>query len=406
MLYTRQCFFLLFATIHFAAGARCPSPCVCSDIEANCTNVHLTEFPDGRFDKDLLEVDFSYNNISSVDTYTIRNWMIISLRHLNISNNAVSVLSERSFIGQSRLEVVDLSSNELEHIPGNTFTHVPRLKWLSLANNKLKIPDNTLFLQNMNLEVLHLENCALYGITLSSFVGFVNLRELYLSYNTIKTVEGGNHTSSRPLTKLRYLELSHNNLTDVPRALTQLPSLEDVNVRYNELRNLSGILLVVRHVKCINISNNPWECSCEECDFDKVCDNSTCKIDLCESSSRPENLVHCVSQNVTSTVNDSSTSEALLAADSPETLQKTTFPFAKLLIFSAGVLVALCVVLSIVCVRELCKLNRTSYRKVELSDPVPVLYCSNIEGSELKLPIKSSNLSSNTSSRRDSVRTI
>lgn len=332
--------------------------------------------------------------------------MIISLRHLNISNNAVSVLSERSFIGQSRLEVVDLSSNELDHIPSNTFTHVPRLTWLSLANNKLKIPDNTLFLQNMNLEVLHLENCALYGITLSSFVGFVNLKELYLSYNTIKTVEGGNHTSSRPLTKLRYLELSHNNLTDVPHALTQLPSLEDVNMSYNELRNLSGILLVERHLKRLNISNNPWECSCEECDFDKVCGNSTCKIDLCESSSRSENLVHCVSQNVTSTVNDSSTSEALLAVDSPETLQKSTFPLAKLLLPIACVLFALCVVLSIVCVRELCKLNRTFYGKVELSDPVQVLYCSNIEGSELKLPIKSSNLSSNTSFRRDSVRTI
>ena len=45
-----------------------------------------------------------------------------------MSNNALSVLNESSFIGQSGLEVLDLLSNELQHISSNTFTHVPRLK--------------------------------------------------------------------------------------------------------------------------------------------------------------------------------------------------------------------------------------------------------------------------------------
>jgi hypothetical protein len=49
-----------------------------------------------------------------------------------------------SFIGQSGLELLDLSGKELDHISSNTFTHVPRLKWLSLANNELKIPDSVL----------------------------------------------------------------------------------------------------------------------------------------------------------------------------------------------------------------------------------------------------------------------
>jgi len=71
----------------------------------------------------LEKVDFSY--ISRVDEY-IRTWVIVSLRHLNMSNNALRMLNELSFIGQGGLEVY-LSSNELEHIWSSTFTSVTRL---------------------------------------------------------------------------------------------------------------------------------------------------------------------------------------------------------------------------------------------------------------------------------------
>jgi hypothetical protein len=152
-----------------AVGARsqCPSHYSCSTTEANCTNVFLTEFPSCMLGRRLLKVDFSNNNITSVGEYTIRMWMIVSLKHLNISNNAIRTLSDKSFIGQSGLKVVDLSGNELEYISEKTFMYIPNLVWLSLANNKkLKIPGNTPFLKNTNLRVLHLENCGLYRISL------------------------------------------------------------------------------------------------------------------------------------------------------------------------------------------------------------------------------------------------
>jgi Leucine-rich repeat (LRR) protein len=166
----------------------------------------------------------------------------------------------KSFVGQSGLQLLDLSNNELKLISSKAFTHVPRLKWLSLASNEIKIPDNTLFLQNMNLQVLHLENCSLNRILLSSFIDFVNLNELYLSSNKLRNVEKGSLTLSHPLTNIRYLEFSRNNLEDLPHTLTQLHSFEDMKIRYNEPRNLSDILLLERHVRHLNISNNPWGC--------------------------------------------------------------------------------------------------------------------------------------------------
>ena len=91
-----------------------------------------------------------------------------------MSNSPLRMLNELSFIGQSGLEVWDLSSNEMEHISNNTSTHVLRLKWVSLKNDEPKIPDNTPLLENVNMQVLHIENCSLNIILLSSFVGFVN----------------------------------------------------------------------------------------------------------------------------------------------------------------------------------------------------------------------------------------
>lgn len=156
--------------------------------------------------------------------------------------------------------MLDLSNNELEYISNKAFTHVPRLKWLSLASNELKIPDNKLFLQNRNLQVLHLKNCGFNRILLSSFICFVNLNELDLSSNKLRTVEKGSLILSHQLTNIRHLELSRNNLEDLPQIVTQLQSFEDINIRYNELRNLSNVLLLERHVRHLNISNNPWGC--------------------------------------------------------------------------------------------------------------------------------------------------
>jgi hypothetical protein len=272
--------------------------------------------------------------------------MIVSLKHLNISNNAIKKLSDKSFIGQRRLKVVDLSGNGLEYISEKTFLYNPNLVWLSLANNKkLNIPDNIPFLQNTNLRVLHLENCGLYRISLSSFVDLTNLCELYLSHNKITTLEMGSHTLSIPLIKIRYLYLSYNSLTEVLQAVKQLPGLDDLNMQYNELRNLSDIFLVERNVTRLYISNNPWGCLCEECDLSKMCSNISYQVDLCGSSGENKDILRCVSETLVSVVNESLIRNSVALVNSCETQQYTVSTKLTVLVVVMSVLSLLCVVL-------------------------------------------------------------
>jgi len=179
----------------------------------------------------------------------------------------------------------------------------------------------------MNLQVLHLEKCSLNRILLSSFVGFVNLSELYLSFNKLRIVEMGSLTLSCPLTNVRYLELSHNNL-DVPHGLTQLPSLEGVNIRYKELRNLRDILLLERDVRHLNISNNPWGCLSEARDLDAICDNISYQIYLRRSWNECENEVRCISEDIVPIVSESSIEEMVVTINSCEPQQEIVFTTA------------------------------------------------------------------------------
>jgi hypothetical protein len=374
MVYTRLIVIVLLAKLLCTVRAQCPSLCVCSVTEANCTDIALTEFPSSKFGRHVREVDFSYNNITSLDEYTIRKWMIISLRLLNISNNALRIVNDFSFVAQSGLQVIDLSGNELDHISENTFTSIPKLTWLSLANNrKLKIPDNVPFLQNSNLQVLHLENCGLYSITLSSFIGLISLTELYLSYNKITTVDVGLGTVGHPVLKIRYLELSHNSLQEVPRALTQLQSLEDLGMCYNELRNLSDILRVERHVKRLNIRNNGWECLCEVCDIKSICDNISCQVDLCGSSSKGEDSVRCLSEHITTTVNESLIGYTVSSVE-PHAPEKTaaTMSIDVLFLIITCCLGTLCVVLALVSVYLKLRLKNRSSHNMNPEQSVPL----------------------------------
>jgi Leucine-rich repeat (LRR) protein len=191
----------------------------------------------------LVKLVISRNRVTELAALTIRNWMIVSLRELNLSNNAINRIDGKALTGQSGLEKLDLSGNNITAIPLETFTYSPRLQWLSLASNReLHVPEHSPFLQSDSLQVLHLEYCNLEKICVTNLEKLGKLKELYLNHNKIKTLSTETGDLSC-LKNIRILDISYNELQKLQPEILALPELEVVRVRSNKL----GVLCEVKH---------------------------------------------------------------------------------------------------------------------------------------------------------------
>jgi hypothetical protein len=186
-------------------------------------------------------------------------------------------------------------------------------------------------------------------------------------------IEAG--TVGLPALKIRYLELSHNNLQEVPSNLTELQSLQGLGMSHNELRNLSDIVLVERHVKRLNISNNKWECLCKNCSIDKICGSISCKVDVCESPSEM-NLVRCFTEDPTTVVTEPLMRYDVSVTEPRAPQQSVTNMGAEYLFVSVCFLVAICFVLTLVNVHlyvKMRKLKKLTARNMDPEQSVPLM---------------------------------
>lgn len=184
---------------------------------------------------------------------------MISLVHLNVSRNHIGDIHEETFVGQSRLQTVDLSSNNITYIEPKTFTYNPALEMLSISSNQfLVLPEEGPFIHSDSLRVLHLSACDLSRIPPKTFKNVPNLEELYISRNGIETL--------RPLQgtgRLTLIDVSNNYLISLdPGVFTVFPKLQRLNLSYNKLTNLDIIPQLPNTTCSEELNGNPWKCNC------------------------------------------------------------------------------------------------------------------------------------------------
>ena len=186
---------------------------------------------------------------------------MISLVQLNASRNYISVIDEEAFLGQSKLQTVDLSSKSLVIIEPNTFIYNPSLETLSLSSNQyLRLPDEAPFLVSQCFSVLKLSDCNLYNLPPATFQKLPNLQVLNISHNQIETLN-----SLQSVGGLRLLDVSHNYLTDLQSDIfTGLPELTHLNVSHNSLSTLNMTVMtqLVNVSSSADLNGNPWVCDC------------------------------------------------------------------------------------------------------------------------------------------------
>jgi Leucine-rich repeat (LRR) protein len=144
--------------------------------------------------------------------------------------NEFTTIDSNTFKSLVNLEHLDLSHNSIESIELGSFSNLTRLKKLRLDHNRLS---------NWNFS--------------SCLNKLVSLEQLCLVSNGISSLE-----INECLTPLRFLNLSQNELTLLPKnAFANLPNLVNLNLSQNEINEAeSGAFDGLIHLRTLNLAGN------------------------------------------------------------------------------------------------------------------------------------------------------
>ncbi|XP_055592574.1 uncharacterized protein LOC129744187 [Uranotaenia lowii] len=160
----------------------CPEPCFCEDGTkfVNCSHRSLTEIPE-NLPRNVIRLDLSSNNIKHVPVEAFQN--CTDIREIRLDHNVVEDLDKEVFLKLDRLDVLTLAENQLSHLAVDSFAAAPSLRRIVLSENPLVLPDEGPFLEQEELEELELARCNLTELSHQTFLGLTNLKWLDLAGN-------------------------------------------------------------------------------------------------------------------------------------------------------------------------------------------------------------------------------
>ncbi|XP_070781328.1 vasorin-like [Enoplosus armatus] len=145
-------------------------------------------------------------------------------QNLYIFQNGIDTLSQDDFKGLGELEMLDLSQNELTEIPDSVFEMLSKLRNLDLSSNYISHISKDSFSGLVQLERLYLHANRIQSIHLEAFEGLEMLLELKLQGNQLTSLP------SLHFPRLLLLDLSYNNILTVGPSDLQTPHLEALKV--------------------------------------------------------------------------------------------------------------------------------------------------------------------------------
>ncbi|XP_065174215.1 uncharacterized protein [Atheta coriaria] len=226
-------------------------------------------------------LDLSNNNLTSIsnELFTANK----NVQHLNLSNSQITHIVPNTFINLSELEVLDLSMNMLlnvnlynllnlkhtsyifHNLPAlhtlilfgnnisnfdNSLGFLPSLKILDLSYQNLSSISNEMFPEPSALSNLNMSNNAISKITPNAFKNLEDLIILDLSNNKLNVLNPVLlHDTQNPntpeyifdnLPKLQIIILFGNNILNFDNALGYLPSLQKLDLSYQNLSIISN----------------------------------------------------------------------------------------------------------------------------------------------------------------------
>ncbi|XP_048665648.1 leucine-rich repeat-containing G-protein coupled receptor 6 isoform X3 [Marmota marmota marmota] len=175
----------------------------------------------------LQAMTLALNRISHIPDYAFQN--LTSLVVLHLHNNRIQHLGTHSFEGLRNLETLDLNYNELQEFPVAIRT-LGRLQELGFHNNNIKAIPEKAFMGNPLLQTMSL-NGATDIQEFPDLKGTSSLEVLTLTRAGIRLLPP---EMCQQLPRLRVLELSHNQIEELP-SLRRCEKLEEIGLQHNRI---------------------------------------------------------------------------------------------------------------------------------------------------------------------------
>lgn len=209
-----------------------------------------------------LALHFQDNEIETIEDLTFVNQP--HLNQLDLGGNRLTVIKRNTFAGLSRLHNLKLWENGIHTIEEGAFADLSNLKLLYLDHNEIKVLNDHTFIGLTDLRVLSLGHNHI-NIIADSMASLTSVEEIRLDFNKIHdlnllkfselpalrklnlkaSIVSLEHVDANSLSpsnsKLTYLDISTNNLTDEVslEVLRVFPNLTEVNISGNDYNRLS-----------------------------------------------------------------------------------------------------------------------------------------------------------------------
>eukprot|EP01130_Rhizamoeba_saxonica_P018698 TRINITY_DN9444_c0_g1_i1.p1 TRINITY_DN9444_c0_g1~~TRINITY_DN9444_c0_g1_i1.p1 ORF type:complete len:400 (+),score=66.39 TRINITY_DN9444_c0_g1_i1:37-1236(+) len=221
-----------------------------SIVNLNLSENSLSSLPSVICSLTTLEIlDLSYNHLKILPENI---GQLKNLKLLNLHRNSIPMLPD-SFTGLESILDIDLGQNSIKDVNGLINLHTLRRLTLSF-NPEIVIPDN---LNTPDLTLLDLTGTGLD--ILPNYIGnFIHLQVFEAMNNNIENIPEGMFEN---LTVLKQLRLSRNRIQNLPAAIAHIPTLEELEVSFNQIRHLDPSFALSSAF--IEIHNNPLELPAE-----------------------------------------------------------------------------------------------------------------------------------------------
>ncbi|XP_043945268.1 vasorin [Protopterus annectens] len=225
-------------------------------------------------------LDLSQNKISDLKKNIFHQ--LPSLRNLDLSSNQITEISNETFSGLHLLERLYLDNNKIQHIHPSAFDTLEMLLELKLQNNQLHVVPP---LKLPSLLLLDISGNKIPLLTRDIFLS-VNIESLKIAGLGITSLD---EDLFENLKNLHELDLSDNQLQNVPAALLKLPMLTKLNISSNgqisqlhatdfynlhvlqelDISNMnlktipSDFISAIPNVQTLTAAGNPFNCVCQ-----------------------------------------------------------------------------------------------------------------------------------------------